>query len=264
LIGLIPAGGRATRIAPLPCSKEVYPVGYQHSAESAVPRPKVACEYLLERMRLAGVYKAYIVLREGKWDIPAFLRDGKAQAMHLSYLMMDLTAGVPFTLDQAYAFVNKAIIVFGFPDILFWPKEAFQQLLKQQGQSNADVVLGLFPASDPSKADMVDIGPDSRLRSISIKPDRSDLRYAWINAVWTPAFTQFMNGYVAEKKSKASFAEIWKQNRPTKEYHFGDVIQAGIEQGLSVSYVQFPQGFYIDIGTAEDLYSAVKFEKIRT
>ena len=74
LIGLIPAGGSATRIAPLPCSKEVYPVGFQRSADGSVPRPKVACEYLLERMRLAGVNRAYIVLREGKWDIPAFLR----------------------------------------------------------------------------------------------------------------------------------------------------------------------------------------------
>ena len=260
LIGLIPAGGQATRLAPLPCSKEVYPVGFKRSSRRSVPRPKVACEYLLERMRLAGVNRAYIVLREGKWDIPAFLRDGKTQAMHLAYLIMDLSAGVPFTLDQAYAFVNKAMIVFGFPDILFWPKDAFQHLLKQRNKSNADLVLGLFPASDPSKADMVDIGPDGRPRAIIIKPNRSDLRYAWINALWTPAFTLFMHGYVADKK-KAFSPDIWKRNKPEQEYHLGDVIQAGIEHGLSVSCVEFPQGSYIDIGTEEDLYAAIKSPK---
>lgn len=262
LIGLIPAGGRATRIAPLPCSKEVYPVGFQRSADGSVPRPKAACEYLLDRMRLAGVNRAYIVLREGKWDIPAFLRDGKVQSIHLAYLIMDLSTGVPFTMDQAYAFVKNEMIVFGFPDILFWPEDAFQHLLKQRNKSNADLVLGLFPANDSSKADMVDIGPDGRPRAIIIKPDRSDLRYAWINALWTPAFTLFMHDYVADKKSKASSADIRKRNPLLHEYHFGHVIQAGIERGLSVSCVEFPHGSYIDIGTAEDLYAAVKSEKI--
>jgi len=28
VVGIIPASGRATRIAPLPCSKELYPVGF--------------------------------------------------------------------------------------------------------------------------------------------------------------------------------------------------------------------------------------------
>ncbi|MEO1560926.1 MAG: dTDP-glucose pyrophosphorylase, partial [Cyanobacteria bacterium J06632_19] len=29
VIGLIPAGGKATRISPLPLSKELYPVGFR-------------------------------------------------------------------------------------------------------------------------------------------------------------------------------------------------------------------------------------------
>ena len=76
VVGLIPAGGEATRIAPLPCSKEVYPIGLRHMNEECRVVPKVVCHYLLEKMRVAGIKKAYIVLRDGKWDIPAYLRDG--------------------------------------------------------------------------------------------------------------------------------------------------------------------------------------------
>jgi glucose-1-phosphate thymidylyltransferase len=64
IIGLIPAAGQATRIAPLPCSKEIYPVGLQSVAGSV--RPKVVCHDLLQHMERAGIRKVYVVLREGK------------------------------------------------------------------------------------------------------------------------------------------------------------------------------------------------------
>lgn len=32
LVGLIPAAGRGTRLAPLPFSKELVPVGFQHAS----------------------------------------------------------------------------------------------------------------------------------------------------------------------------------------------------------------------------------------
>ncbi len=44
IIGLIPAAGQATRLAPLPCSKELYPIGLERGGA----RPKVVCEYLLD------------------------------------------------------------------------------------------------------------------------------------------------------------------------------------------------------------------------
>ena len=97
LIGLIPAGGQATRIAPLPCSKEIFPVGFRKINEEEEVRPKAVCHYLLEKMRLAGVTKSFIILREGKWDIPTYLGDGTLLDMHLAYLMMGLPYGAPYT-----------------------------------------------------------------------------------------------------------------------------------------------------------------------
>jgi glucose-1-phosphate thymidylyltransferase len=145
-IGLIPAAGTADRIAPLPCSKELYPIGFQSIDAGCGVRPKVVSQYLLEKMRLAKIAEVYIVLRKGKWDIPEYFGDGKALNMHLAYLMMNLPFGVPYTLDQAYPFVKNSMVVFGFPDIIFQPDNAFASLLARQAESSADLVLGLFPA----------------------------------------------------------------------------------------------------------------------
>ena len=117
IVGLIPAGGKGKRIAPLPCSKELYPVGFHNAHEELGLRPKVVSHYLLEKMRLAAVTNAYVILRKGKWDIPGYFSDGKMLEMNLAYLMMDLPFGVPYTLDQAYPFVKDSTVVFGFPDI---------------------------------------------------------------------------------------------------------------------------------------------------
>ena len=94
IIGLIPAGGKAARISPLPFSKELYPVGFQNLDNGRSLRPKPVFTYLLEKMRLANITEAYIVLRKGKWDIPAYLGDGKLLNMNLAYLMMNLPFGV--------------------------------------------------------------------------------------------------------------------------------------------------------------------------
>ncbi len=254
VIGLLPAGGQATRIAPLPCSKELYPVGFRPVDEGRSLRPKVACHYLLEKMRLAGVAKAYIVLREGKWDIPAYLGDGTILNMHLAYLMIRLSSGVPYTLDQAYPFVQDALVAFGFPDIIFQSEDAFVRLLTRQAAEKADVVLGLFPTDQPHKWDMVEVDGDGRIRVIEIKPHETLLRYAWSIAVWTPVFSRFMHEYLASiHKGKE------QDNRPEqREVILGDVIKAAINNNLQVQGVLFPEDTCLDIGSPEDLVKAVR------
>jgi glucose-1-phosphate thymidylyltransferase len=250
IVGLVPAAGQATRIAPLPCSKELYPIGFRPVNTGPGKRPKVVCHYLLEKMLAAGISKAYIVLREGKWDIPAYLGDGSSLDVHLAYLMMGLPFGVPYTLDQAYPFVRDTIVAFGFPDILFQPDDAFVQLLARQAASNADVALGLFPAESPQKVDMVDLDNEGRVRQIVIRPRQTQLRYTWGIAVWTPAFTQFLHDHVAAYKSSAA-------RQP--ELSVGDVVQAAIQNNLRVEGVPVSNDPYLDIGTPEDLVKAVKY-----
>ncbi len=249
VIGLIPAGGQATRLPTLPCSKELYPVGFERESAAKQPRPKVVCEYLLEKMRRAGITNVYIVLRHGKWDIPAYFRDGATLDMHIAYLMMNLPFGAPYTLDQAYPFVRHSLVALGFPDILFSPDDAYEHLLAKQKTSEADVVLGLFPTDRPDKVDMVDVGADGKVRQIVIKPQQTSLHWSWGIAVWTPAFTHYMHEYLARSKDSAA-------ERP--EPFVGDIVQAAIEDGLRVHAVQVSETPFLDIGTADDLVKAVR------
>lgn len=257
-IGLLPAGGQATRIAPLPCSKELYPVGFRPGEEDRSLHPKVVCHYLLEKMRLADIIKVYIVLRKGKWDIPAYLGDGTMLDMRLAYLIVHLPFGAPYSLDQAYPFVQDSLVALGFPDVIFQPDNAFVQLLARQAATNADVVLGLFPADQPQKCDMVDVDGEGRVRRIVIKPLETHLRYTWMIAVWTPAFTHFMHEYLAAIR-KGNEQDDTGSNAPEKpELFVGDVIQAAIHDDLRVETVLFPDGTYLDIGTPDNLVKAVR------
>ena len=245
LIGLLPAGGRATRLSPLPMSKELYPIGFHQLPESDRLSPKVVSHYLLEKMWLAGVRKAFFVLRPGKWDIPAYFGDGAIVGMNLAYLTVHVAHGVPYTLNQACPFVRQAMVMLGFPDILFEPKDAYVHLLKRQLATQADVVLGLFPTIDPQKVGVVEFDDTGRVHQIIEKPSQSHLKYMWAIALWTPTFTEFLHQYVM------SFV-------PDRELPIGDVIQAGIQAGLHVQAEAFAEGSYLDMGTPDDLVKAIQ------
>jgi glucose-1-phosphate thymidylyltransferase len=248
-IGILPAAGHATRIAPLPCSKELYPIGFTRIADGYEQRPKVACHYLLEKMRLAGISKAYFILRDGKWDIPAYLRDGSLFGMHLGYFIVGPTPGPPYTLDKAYPFVRDALVAFGFPDILFAGDDAFRQLLSRQALSRADIVLGLFPADHPEKMDMVELGENSRVTDLVIQPRHTRLQYSWDVAVWTPVFTEFMHHYLAAEETRP----------PTGvDLSLGHVIQAAIRDGIKIEGTPVSVEPYFDIGTPDGLHKALK------
>lgn len=253
-IALLPAGGQATRISPLPCSKELYPIGFRYQEDGSL-RPKVVSQYLLEKMQQAGIRKAYFILRPGKWDIPAYFGDGTSLDMHLGYLTVHLPFGVPYTLDQAYPFVKHAIVALGFPDILFQPEDTFTRLLARLKSGSADVVINLLPFEHPHKGGMVDFDSLGRVRQIIEKPAQSNLRYSWCAAVWQPTFTQFMHQYlvaIEEKRSHNNSVELQRREIP-----IGDVIQAAIDNGLRVEAEVFDGAPYLDIGTPADLVQAV-------
>lgn len=253
VIGLIPAGGRATRLAPLPMSKELYPVGFQ-ALPGKGSRPKVVGQYLLERMQLAGIRKVFFILRSGKWDIPSYFGNGSQLSLDLGYLIMGTPFGVPYTLDQAYPFVQNARIALGFPDILFSPQEMFQQLLEHQTETKADVVLGMVPAQPGQIGGMIDFDQTGRVRQILEKPKETDLTHIWCAAVWAPSFTQFLHEQVAPvlEAYAATGAE------PEKELPIGDVIEGAIAAGLKVQAIPFPDGEFLDVGIAQNLAKAIQ------
>jgi glucose-1-phosphate thymidylyltransferase len=252
LVGLIPAGGSATRLGLLPCSKELLPVGFFESG--GTPRPRPVCLYLIERLRAAGIERAFVILRPGKWDIPAYLGDGAATGVRLAYLTVHNPTGAPYTLDQARPFLGNCRVALGLPDIIFEPVDAYRRLAERQEQQGADLVLGLFPTDQPHKADMVHCDEHGRAQQIQIKPTSSTLRFTWMIALWTPAFTEFLGTRVAADATQRSAAP----GATGSEFFIGHVFQAAIDAGLHVDSVTFPEGTCLDIGTPENLREATR------
>ena len=261
VVAVIPAAGTATRLAPLPCSKELIPIGLGAADEEKESRPKVkvVSHYLLEMLSLARIKNAYIVLNSGKLDVASYYGSGKTVGMKLAYLLVDLPIAVPYTLDQAYPFVQNKWVALGFPDIVLHPKDSFVQLLTQNIKTKADIVLGLYPTDQPQKMDIIDFDENGCIRQIRPKPSELNdgkVNYAWLTAVWTPIFTQFLHEFVSEHK-KRYFGDCFETATKNKrELFMGDVFQAALSDRLNIETVLFTDGNCLDIGTPDDLAKA--------
>jgi glucose-1-phosphate thymidylyltransferase len=226
----------------LPFSKELFPVNVSEDAEVHVPKPVI--EFLLENMRASGIERAYVIVRDGKWDIPAYLGDGSRYGLALGYLMLGLPYGVPYTLDQAYKHVGDCVVALGFPDIVLRLPDAFAVCLNKMEETGADAVLGGFPADNPPGVDMVDMGPDGLVRSLVVKPKSTDLTHCWGLAVWRSTLTHFMHDLVAYRTDPS-------EHKP--ELHVAHVFNEAIAAGLDIRVEMVSKGPFVDIGTPRGL-----------
>jgi glucose-1-phosphate thymidylyltransferase len=252
IIGLIPAGGKGSRIAPIPCSKEVFPIGFYESNNNNGPRPKVVSHYLLENLKEANIKNAMFVIKKGKWDIPSYFGDGSVIDMNLAYVTANEPYGHPFTIQKAFPFVKDKIIAFGYPDIMIKPKTAYSQLVNHlQSNPQTDVVLGLFPVADTEKWDMVELS-ENKVTNIQLKPTGKGLEYTWTIAIWKPSFTAFMSDCL-EKISK----EYKTHPKKNQEVILDHLFIEAIKKDMQIEGVRFKEGECLDIGTPEDLKKAI-------
>lgn len=262
-VALIPAAGHGTRLSPLPMSKELFPIGFTEkiAGSERSTYPKVACHYLLDGLRAAGITEGFFILRPPKWDIPNYFGDGSAFGMRLAYLTVHVPFGVPFSLDQAYPFIKQSIVALGFPDILVSPEGAYRTLWSRLVEGNADVVLGLFPTDEPDKVGVVDLDSDGRVVGIYEKSNLMHLPYMWAIAVWRPSFTNFLHELVElQLKTLIGVQPIHNLDElpAYRELPIGDVMHSAIRNGMRIEAEVFPGGHYIDIGTPENLIKAIR------
>lgn len=250
VVALIPAAGRGTRIAPIPGSKEVFPIGFAN-VEGDKPEVKVVSQYLFDLMVAGGVGYGIIVLRYGKWDIPAYFGEGKPAGMKLSYVVVGQTLGPPDTLDRAHAFVQHNVVAFGFPDIMLGPPDVFDRLLTRMDVGDVDVVLGLYDVTDPHQSDIVRLDEKNRVLGIHLKDATSSLPHCWACAVWGPVFTEFMHNAVQEHRNNtaASFGSIDAGG----DLPMGLVLKQAVESNLKVVGVPFKGERWTDVGSPRDL-----------
>ncbi len=256
-VGLVPAAGRALRLAGAETgdrvrrpSKEVLPVG----GPGNDARPAAA--HLLDAFGRAGIERAYVVLRAGKWDVPEALAEIEpapgSEPVRLAYLVLRDSSSVTETLDAAYPFVRGRRVALGFPDILFRPLDAFRRVRERQEATAADAVLGLVPTDRPDKADVVEADADGRVRRLTIKPRGvAAPALTWIAAIWGPEMTERLHAAVAARQAGE------------RELYPGDVLARAVEDGLRIEAVTFPGGRHLDIGTPDDLRRAREWGKVQ-
>lgn len=246
VVAVVPAAGRAERLGGLPWSKEILPVAASDAGEG---RFETAAGRLLRQLAAAGVERGFVVLDEEKWDVARHLGDGSEFGLDLAYLTMRRSSSTPATIDRAFEHVRDAVVAFGFPDILARPADSFARLLERLGETDADAVLGLFPADRPEKVDMVEVDEMGRVRRIRIKPDSTELDLAWIVAVWKPAFTAYLHELLGRGAAELPNG---------RERYVGDVLQAAVDEGMHIDSASFPDGAFLDIGTPDDLLRAMR------
>ena len=162
VVGVIPAAGSAKRLQPLPCSKEVYPVG---------GRPVM--DYLVERMRAASCSELRVVTRPDKLDVVAHAHELGALVVEAepASLAESIALGLP-GLDDA------DVVLVGLPDTIWEPIDGFVSLLEHLHEG-ASAVLGVFESDEPERSDVVVLDRSGLVRSIHVKEARPPGRLVW-------------------------------------------------------------------------------------
>lgn len=244
IVGLIPAAGQGTRLAPFPCPKELFPVGYQDYkiGGKVERRPKVVSQYLFEQLVAAGAQQIFIIVGDGKHDIMRYYGAGRRFGAHVAYLYQDILRGMPFALDLAYPWLNgDETVVFGMPDTIVEPRDAFVRLLEYHNKHEADLTLGLFATDTPWKFGMVELDENHRVIHNVDKPQESDLRYMWGICCWGTRFTEMMHQFLEEIRESE------------REIVLSEAFDQALHRDLKVMGYCFDDGKYLDIGTSEEL-----------
>lgn len=262
-VGLIPAAGSARRLGRLPCSKELLPIGVAGTGvldgsgddpgDGSGGRIQVVTERLLAALGRGGIERALMVIDREKMDIPRHFADwtqrtdsvgrsAEAGPRALAFVPVVRSPSVPHSLAAALPFVGASPVALGFPDVLFRPDDAFARIESHRRDSDAALVLGLFPAADPTTTDMVEIAPGGQVLRIEVRPRRSALRLNWLIAVWDRRFSAWLTRRMNEAVPKG---------RDGGELQLGALFAEALGDGLAIEGVPFPDGAYLDLGTPE-------------
>jgi glucose-1-phosphate thymidylyltransferase len=161
-VGVIPAAGYATRLQPLECSKEVYPVG---------GRPVM--DFLVERMRAAPCTELRVVTRPEKLDV---IRNA---ARHGATV---IRARPPTLADSILAgmsgLADDDVVLLGFPDSIWEPVDGFRQVVALLS-AGWEIGLGLFRAVDLRRYEPALLEEPDRVVGIEFKPERPSSDWLW-------------------------------------------------------------------------------------
>jgi dTDP-glucose pyrophosphorylase len=162
IVGIIPAAGYATRLQPVGCSKEVYPI-----------RGRPVMDYLIERMQRAPCDELRVVTRPDKADVITNASRHGATVIEArpASLAQSLLCGIE-------GLSSEDIVVIGFPDSIWEPVDGYRQGI-QMLSHGWKVTLGLFRAEEMQRYEPVLTDDTGRVQRIEFKPAAPSSNWLW-------------------------------------------------------------------------------------
>lgn len=233
--GIIPSAGCGSRIQPLAFSKELLPIGSLY--ENSVERPKAVSEYLIERMKKAGVCNICMVISPRKSDILRYFGSG-TQNIKFCYTVQQNPSGLCDAIFCALPLINNSDqVIIGLPDTIWFPEDGLLRL------PDNSLSFLLFPVDKPHLYDAVETTNDSYVKKIHVK--RENITHNWI---WGAIK---MNGVVMH-----DLYRLWCSEGRHDEY-FGTLVNAYLEQGGEAIAIKAGTE-YVDVGTVDGYRNAIQ------
>lgn len=232
--GIIPAAGRGTRIQPLAFSKELLPVGSRISGETE--RPCAVCEYLLDRMLLAGSDRICFVISAGKSDIMQYFGAEYGHAP-IAYVLQPQPAGLCDAIFRAEPVIGLDDgVTVGLPDTVWFPETALGDLPDDR------LAFLLFPVEHPEFFDAVVLDASGQVEEIQVKQQGARSNWIW------GAFR--MPGRVYDELRR-----LWLARERRDEY-FGTLVNAYLADGGTAVGLKTGSA-YVDVGTINGYRAAL-------
>jgi glucose-1-phosphate thymidylyltransferase len=233
--GIVPAAGLGTRIQPLAFSKELLPVGTRHDGQTE--RPRAVCEYLLERMTLAGVTHVCFVISASKTDIMSYF-GGRLDKAAICYAVQQNPAGLCDAVFGALPFIApQDEVLVGLPDTIWFPVEGYTFL------PDYGFTFLLFPVAQPELFDAVITDEHGSVQQIQVKQTGTKSQWVW-------------GAFKLTGEHLASLHRLWERRGRSDQY-FGTLVNAYLAEGGSALGVKRGDQ-YVDVGTLHGYREAVR------
>jgi glucose-1-phosphate thymidylyltransferase len=244
MIGLLPAGGKASRLKSFRYPKELLPVYYESErADSSYVYPHTTSETSLALLGNAGITRCLMVIAPWKQSLIHYHGSGADYGLSISYLCQDLPQGLPHAIDLACPWLSEHSVALVMPDTIVRPADSLTKLVESHRRTGADVTLGVFPSLCPESLAPVILNKYGYVTAILDKHPAPPVNNTWGIAVWQPTFTKLLH------------EELAKSELGSPEPILSDFFLTAMSRGLCVRGEFFPNGQFHDLGTPASLKS---------
>jgi glucose-1-phosphate thymidylyltransferase len=243
VIGILPAGGEASRLRPLRYPKELLPIAFESGPGRDRLRPIPVAEFSLRALRRARIRQCCIVIADWKTELVKYFGDGSDLDLSIAYVNQQAASGLPQAIDLCFPWIEEAVACLCLPDTVFEPHDSVEALLRDFQSQPSDLMLGIFPTACPERLGPVRLMEDGTVAEVLDKPRETNLRNTWGVALWSPKFSILLHETIAYRHGASTT--------------LGDYFQLAIECGLRVRGRFFPAGYYHDVGVPEGLADVV-------